>query len=85
MYVSTLWLSSDTPEEGIGSHYRWLWGTMWLLGMELRASGRAVSALNHCAISQPPCSPGSITRHYWLSGLSNETFFKNKIIVLKAA
>ena len=24
MYVSTLSLSSDTPEEGIGSHYRWL-------------------------------------------------------------
>ena len=23
-YVSTLSLSSDTPEEGIGSHYRWL-------------------------------------------------------------
>jgi hypothetical protein len=24
MYVSTLLLSSDTPEEGNGSHYRWL-------------------------------------------------------------
>jgi hypothetical protein len=24
MYISTLQLSSDTPEEGIGSHYRWL-------------------------------------------------------------
>jgi hypothetical protein len=24
MYMSTLQLSSDTPEEGIGSHYRWL-------------------------------------------------------------
>jgi hypothetical protein len=24
MYVSTLSLSSDTPEKGIGSHYRWL-------------------------------------------------------------
>jgi len=24
MYVSTLSLSSDSPEEGIGSHYRWL-------------------------------------------------------------
>jgi hypothetical protein len=23
-YVSTLLLSSDTPEEGIGFHYRWL-------------------------------------------------------------
>jgi hypothetical protein len=24
MYVSTLSRSSDTPEEGMGSHYRWL-------------------------------------------------------------
>jgi hypothetical protein len=24
MYMSTLYLSSDTPEEGIRSHYRWL-------------------------------------------------------------
>jgi hypothetical protein len=24
MCMNTLWLSSDTPEEGIGSHYRWL-------------------------------------------------------------
>ena len=32
MYVSTLLLSSDTPEEDIGPHYRWLWAIMWLLG-----------------------------------------------------
>jgi len=49
--VSTLSLSSDTPEEGIRSHYRWLWATMWLLGIELRTFGRAVSAPNHWAIS----------------------------------
>jgi hypothetical protein len=24
MYVSTLSMSSDTPEEGVRSHYRWL-------------------------------------------------------------
>jgi hypothetical protein len=51
MYVSTLLLSSDTPEEGIGFHYRWLWATMWLLGFELRNFRRAVSALNRWAIS----------------------------------
>jgi hypothetical protein len=28
MYVNTLSLSSDTPKEGIRSHYRWLWATM---------------------------------------------------------
>jgi hypothetical protein len=41
-YMSTLSLPSDTPEEGIRSHYRWLWATMWLLGTEFRTSGRAV-------------------------------------------
>jgi len=54
-YRSTLLLSSDTPEEGIRSHYRWLWATMSLLGFELRTSGRADSALNCWAIS--PASP----------------------------
>jgi hypothetical protein len=45
--MSTLLLSSDTAELGIRSHYRWMRATMWLLGIELRFSGRAVSALNH--------------------------------------
>jgi len=54
MYVSTLSLSSDTPGEGIRSHYRWLWAILWLLGIELRTSGRAVSALNHWAIAPSP-------------------------------
>jgi len=53
-YISTLSLSSDTPEEGIRPHYGWLWATMWLLGIELRTSGRAASALNHWAISPAP-------------------------------
>jgi hypothetical protein len=46
MYVGTLSLSSDAPEEGIRSHYRWFRATMWLLGIELRTSARTVSALN---------------------------------------
>jgi hypothetical protein len=68
MYVSTLSLSSDTPEEGIRSYYRWLWATVWLLEIELRTSGRAGSALSHWAISPAHfvffkdrvslCSPG---------------------------
>jgi hypothetical protein len=45
------YISSDTPEESIRSHYRWLWTTMWLLGIEFRTSGRAVSALNFWVIS----------------------------------
>jgi len=51
LYVSTLYLSSDTPVEGVRCHYRWLWATMWLLGFELRTFIRTVSALNHWAIS----------------------------------
>jgi hypothetical protein len=47
IHTSTLQLSSDTPEEGIRSHYRWLKATMWLLGIEFRTPRRAVSALNH--------------------------------------
>jgi hypothetical protein len=32
--------------EGIRSHYRGLEATIWLLGIEFRTFGRAVSALN---------------------------------------
>jgi hypothetical protein len=39
---------------GVRSHYGWLWTTMWLLGFELRTFRRAVSALNHWAISPAP-------------------------------
>jgi hypothetical protein len=28
LYISTLRLSSDTPEEGVRYHYRWLWATI---------------------------------------------------------
>ena len=31
-----------------------VWATMWLLGIKLRTSGRAVNALNHWAISPAP-------------------------------
>ena len=55
MFVGTLSLSSCAPEKGIGSHYR-LWAIMWLLGIELRTSGRAVSAFNPRAIS-PALNP----------------------------
>ena len=39
---------------GTRPHYRWLWATMWLLGIELRTSGRAGTALNLWAISPAP-------------------------------
>ena len=46
LYVSTLYLSSDTSKEVIRSHYGWLWVTIWLLGFELRTFRRAGSPLN---------------------------------------
>ena len=51
LYEYTVAVFRHIPEESIGSHYRWLWATMWLLEIELRTSGRAVSALNLWAIS----------------------------------
>jgi hypothetical protein len=44
----------QTQEEVIRPHDRWLWATMWLLGIELRTSVRAVIALNHWAIFPAP-------------------------------
>ena len=45
MYMNITVAGFRPPEEGIGSHNKWLWATMWLLGIELRTSGRTVSAL----------------------------------------
>jgi hypothetical protein len=56
-------------EEGPGFHYRWLWATMWLLGIELRASGRAASALNCWAISPAPQGNSFKGKHLIRSGL----------------
>ena len=41
MYVSTLPLPSDTLEDDIRSHYRWVWVNMWFLGTEYRTSERS--------------------------------------------
>jgi len=43
MYVSTLWLSSDTPKEGTGSLLQMVVSHHVVAGNELRTSGRAVS------------------------------------------
>ena len=44
-------------KEGTRSHYRWLWPTMYLLGIELRTSGRTTNALNCWAVSLAPWIP----------------------------
>jgi hypothetical protein len=57
LFILFMWVHfRHTPEEGIGSHYRWLWATM-LLGIEFRTSGRAASAFNRWTISLAPPPP----------------------------
>jgi hypothetical protein len=56
IYTSILILFSDTPYKHITSHYKWLWVTIWLLGIELKNPGRAFSALNRWANSSAPAS-----------------------------
>ena len=51
MYTDSACRHTCRPEEGTRSHHRWLWATMWLLEIGLRTSGRAVSVLDHRAIS----------------------------------
>ena len=49
-----MWVHScclQTYQKGASNHIRWLWATMWLLGFELRTTGRTVSALRCWAIS----------------------------------
>ena len=37
------WMHAYRPEEDTRSHYRWLWATMWLQGIECRMSKRTAS------------------------------------------
>lgn len=39
--------------KGIKSQYRWFWATTWLLGIELKTSGRTSSALSLRHVSSP--------------------------------
>jgi hypothetical protein len=62
-------------EEGIGSYYNRLWGTIWLLGIELRTSGRATTALIFWAIS-----PAS-SQHISLSQIPSPKWPNSKFLV----
>jgi hypothetical protein len=59
LFISCMWVHccylQTHQKRALDPHYRWLWATMWLLGIELRTSGRAVSVLNHWAISPAHC------------------------------
>ena len=66
-------------EEGSRSHYRRLWATMWLLGIEFRISGRTVGALNRWAIS---LAPGFYS--YWTEKVRNrgKYWFSNWFLIV---
>ena len=55
MYLSNVgvlcWLYTSMPDEGIKSFHIWSEATMWLLGIELKSSGRAAMVHKHRAIS----------------------------------
>jgi hypothetical protein len=50
LFISCMWVHcrclQTYQKRALDPHYRWLLATMWLLGIELSTSGRAVSALN---------------------------------------
>jgi hypothetical protein len=46
-YECSSCMSTYIPVESTRSHFRWLWATMWLLGIEVKTSGRVVSALKY--------------------------------------
>lgn len=52
--MNTLLLSLGTPEEGTRSHDRWLWVTMWFLGIKFSTSAKAEITLTCWAISTAP-------------------------------
>ena len=54
IYMNVLYLSSETPEEGIRYHYTLFLATMCLLGIEIRTSVRADNAFICWAISPAP-------------------------------
>jgi hypothetical protein len=58
--VGILGLSSDSSD----AHYRWLWATMWLLGIELMTSGRPVSSFKFWVISTAQTQVFSYPQHF---------------------
>jgi hypothetical protein len=68
LFISCMWAHCSYlqthQKRALDPHYSWLWATMWLLGIELRIFGKAVSALNPWAISPAPSLDFDICSEY---------------------
>jgi hypothetical protein len=66
-FIECMWTHCNSLQtrRGIGSHHRWLWATIWLLGIELRI---AVIALNHWAIKRAIKTLGLFIAVTWYVG-----------------
>jgi hypothetical protein len=60
--MSTLLLSSDTPEEGVRSHYGWLLATMWFLDLNSGPSEEQSVVLTAEPSLQPSYCPFNILK-----------------------
>ena len=69
-------------EESIRLNYKWSQATMWVLGIELRTSGRAPNALNHWAIS--PAPPVNIFKNLFICVCFACTYVCRCTMLLKA-
>ena len=80
-FILFIWYTVTVFRHTRRGHYRWLWATMWLLGNELRTSGRAVSILNHWAISPQPLhrSLNLIVLNFIQVFIGNSLMCKNEI------
>jgi hypothetical protein len=56
-FTVTIFKHTRNPNQGFWFHYKWLWASMWLLGIELRTPRRVVIVLTAEPSLQPPQSP----------------------------
>ena len=78
MWVHCSCLQTHQKREGIWSHYRRLWATMWLLGIELRTSGRDQPVLlSH--LSEPSLQPHILKNVFITNTLENKAHFLQRV------
>ena len=78
-FISCMWIHCHClqthQKRTSDTHYRGLWATKWLLGIEFRTSGRAVSAFKHWAISPAPPLSFRCSRKFSLYIESSPLFY----------